>query len=181
MSTEVMNKFFGLAYDALREENAFLHEHLSEIPYYEDFPHGVLFLYETTMAYLIFRRNLSTNSNLSISWEKSYPDTVSKKCDLTRNHNGVDAFIEIKIWTDNTGASIKSDLEKMEELREKSKNCYELVILRDKDEIRVQEDLEWLMTKFSLREVNHRIFDTSIFVRKKQQTMKCMIVLFEVA
>lgn len=187
-NTEVMKEFFELVFKVLYEENGFLLNHLSERDIYKDYPHGSLLLFETTIAYLIFRKNLSTKSDLLIRWEEPYPDKSNRTCDLALVNDGEKAYIEMKLRRDiyapnpnNDLEKIKQDMKKMIMLSSIGIRCFELVIWIDNDKVSAEKNLMLLEDDIKLKVVNRDFFVTSIFNGRRQKAMTCMIVLFELA
>jgi hypothetical protein len=75
LSNEEMNKFFEIAFHALKAEDAELRKYfINTQKFYAKFHHGIGYVYEPALFYVVFRALLTRSFPLEVHWEYPYPD-----------------------------------------------------------------------------------------------------------
>lgn len=182
-----MQRFFTIAFEALDEENKFLKNNLSKTNLYDKWHHGLSFLFETTLVYLIFRKLLEKNFPYEVIWEDSYTHVRSLKADLALEHSEGKIYIEFKIWNKENAEDIETDLVKLYPLIKQGNRCFEFIVWRankGEEEIHLNYLINESRFNYGLQlqkfECNH--FETGFIDKQKKQTpMTYMVALFEVS
>lgn len=185
-----MRRFFAITLEALEEENRFLMNNFSKTNLYDKWHHGLSFLFETTLVYLVFRKLLEKDFPFEVIWEDSYTQMHSLKSDLTIVHSEAlkdKIYIEFKIWRKETAEDIEADLIKLSPLIKKGERCFEFVLWRarkgeEETHLNYLENQKIFKDQLYLNTIECKHFDTKFVDNKllEQITMSYMVALFEV-
>jgi hypothetical protein len=176
-----MQTFFNTVFRTLKKENDFIEEKLlsKTEPYYKNWHSNVFSLYETTMAYLIYKNVLKTNSEIDIFHEDQYPKNPLKHCDLTIKKGEEKAYIEIKLWKTNDYDPIIPDLKKLTKETNENASCFELIIWQDSNIVNTDKYIKDLENDLNLKKVNVDTFPTKSRFGGELKEQLCVVGLFE--
>lgn len=175
ISEEDIDNFFKLAVAAIKDENEFWNTKLRDygvVGYYTWRHHGIWFLVEQAIVYVILRRLVDEQFRLEVLWEQPYPGNKRLHVDIALKGEKP-VFIEFKASRFRKGYSdVKNDVEKLRNT--KQVRGFIFCIWLDAEELdRMQIDY-----KLELRHLE--TLDTFILEGKRLVQKTLTLAMFEV-